>query len=73
MNTLEIADGCIVIGNKNCVMVGTITPFPDGYWVGLGHPNHEGILVDSESWDSFVQLVKDIDTYIKVYHENLHN
>lgn len=72
MNTLEIADGCIVIGNKKCDMVGTIDPIPDGFWVAVGRPNENGILVGNGDWNSFVDLIKDIDTYLKEYHENLH-
>jgi hypothetical protein len=73
MNTLELADGCIVIGNKQSDMVGTIDPIADGFWVSVGRPNENGVIIGSENWDSFVQLIKDVDTYLKEYYENSNN
>ena len=70
MNTLELADGCIVIGNENCGMIGTIDPIPDGFWVALGRANENGIVMGNGDWKSFVQLINDVDTYLKEHYEN---
>lgn len=69
MKYMEIGEGKVLVGTAESEMIGTIDPIPDGFWVSVGRPNEDGIIVDSKDWRSFVQLVYQIDTYIKEWHE----
>jgi hypothetical protein len=65
MKTMEIGNGQVLIGTQDCGMMGTVSPLPDGFWVGVGYSNQQGLLVDSHEWKAFVDLVKAIDSYVE--------
>jgi hypothetical protein len=65
MKVMEIGHGEVLIGTDDCGMIGTVSPIPEGFWIGIGHPNDRGVLVDNESWKAFVDLVKSIDSYVE--------
>lgn len=64
MTQLEIANGEVIVGVPTCRMVGSVAPIPDGVWIGLGYPNEQGLLIDNDEWDNFVELVKAIDKVV---------
>ena len=73
MKTLEMPRGETIIGTSESEMIGTVSPIPNGYWIGIGHPFERGILVDHDSWRGFVDLVKAIDSYVKENYEKICN
>ncbi len=68
MSHIEIAYGEVIIGLPNCRKVASLSPIPDGFWVGIGYPNEQGILVSNDEWAAFVELVQSVDRYIKENH-----
>jgi hypothetical protein len=72
MDTIDIADGGVIIGTPSSRMIGVVNPIADGFWVSIGHPTHQGILVDAEEWNTFIQLVNSIDNYVRSeYNEQI--
>lgn len=66
MERMDIADGGIIIGDKQCAMIASITPIPGGAWVSLGYPSDtRSLLVDHTDWDQFVVLVLRANSIIK--------
>lgn len=65
MNSIEIADGGVIIGTPSSRIIGVVRPTDGGFWVSIGHPTHQGILVDAEEWNAFIQLVNSIDNYVR--------
>jgi hypothetical protein len=66
MERMDIADGGIILGDKQCAMIAAITPIPDGAWVSLGYPGDtRSLLIDHTDWDQFVVLVLRANSIIK--------
>jgi hypothetical protein len=65
MKTIEIGDHTMVIGTESCNMIGSVTPIPDGVWIGVGYPHERGILIDNDQWAPFVELINSIDRHVK--------
>jgi len=66
MSRLEIANGGIVVGLPTNRMVGSVSSIPGvGMWIGVGYPNDQGLSIDSDEWDSFVELIQEIDKCVK--------